>query len=483
MIKRIELINFMSHPHTVIEPADGLTVVTGENNTGKSAVIAALQILARNTAGDFMMRHGERECRILVETHEGHILQWQRKNKTVSYTVNGRNIHRLRNAVPEDLHELLKMPLVDVDGGAFDVHFGEQKKPIFLLDDSPARRATFFASASDTIKLIEMQNRHRQKVRDAKIQEKRLETEKARLNQRLEALHPLETIEKRLTAVEAAYRDIQAGNEKIGRLSKILTQIHHTSERAAYWTDTAEAGAALAPPPHLTETDALARLIRQIAGFSALTQKTGEQCQTLAGLQAPPPLSDTRHLADLIDRIRHAENRKQRCEKQTAALAPLPLPPDMKDTKALNGLISRMQTLNRRIQTTQAGLKLLTQCPAPPEIQSPAALKQTIDRLGSLETEMWRKKQQADRLGELSAPPPPSDTQRLEHLIEQIRKSQTHADRLSRETQRIDQALSETDAALRRRIQETGICPTCGQPLDAEHFMETALSISKKSHG
>ncbi len=41
MIRRITLVNFMSHSHTVIEPADGLTILTGQNNCGKSAVVWA----------------------------------------------------------------------------------------------------------------------------------------------------------------------------------------------------------------------------------------------------------------------------------------------------------------------------------------------------------------------------------------------------------------------------------------------------------
>lgn len=465
----------MSHPHTVIEPAEGLTVLTGENNTGKSAVIAALQILARNTAGDFMMRHGQRECRILVETSEGNIVQWQRKNKTVSYTLNGREIHRLRNAVPEDLHELLKMPLVDVDGGAFDVHFGEQKKPIFLLDDSPARRATFFASASDTIKLIEMQNRHRQKVRDAKLEEKRLEADKARLDQRLDALAPLETLDKKIKELETAYTDIQAGKEKLKKLANTLTQMRQTAGKAAYWEDMVKTGDALAPPPQLMPTDFLARLIRQIKAFTGLTQKTDEQTSTLVRLPAPPALSDTKRLADMIERIRQAETRRQQCQKQAATLAPIAVPPEMKDTETLKALITRIKALSRRIRTIRAGLNLLGRCPAPPDIQSPDGLKRLIDRLHVLETEVLRKKQQVNRLSGLSAPPRPAETQKLENLIGQIKKSQNHMDWQAKEMQGLDKELSKTDAALRRRIQTAGICPTCGQPIDPDHFMETAL--------
>jgi hypothetical protein len=37
MITRIELTNFMSHVHTVIEPAAGLTVLLGPNNCGSES--------------------------------------------------------------------------------------------------------------------------------------------------------------------------------------------------------------------------------------------------------------------------------------------------------------------------------------------------------------------------------------------------------------------------------------------------------------
>ena len=52
MIKRIALDNYMSHSHTVIGPADGLTILLGENNCGKSAVVSALQTLCTNGRGD-----------------------------------------------------------------------------------------------------------------------------------------------------------------------------------------------------------------------------------------------------------------------------------------------------------------------------------------------------------------------------------------------------------------------------------------------
>src|SRR5260370_41439967 len=84
MIRRITLENYMSHAHTVIEPATGLTVLVGPNNCGKSAVGSALETLCNNASGGYMVRHDENEASVTVETDDSHTLLWKRRGNTVS---------------------------------------------------------------------------------------------------------------------------------------------------------------------------------------------------------------------------------------------------------------------------------------------------------------------------------------------------------------------------------------------------------------
>ena len=162
MIKRIELVNFMSHEHTVIEPSSGLTVLIGPNNCGKSAIVTALQILCNNPKSTYVLRHGAKECKIILETDSGDVIQWSRKKSgSPKYVINGELFDRLNGKVPESLHAILRMPQVQVDKESFDVHFGEQTSPLFLLGDKEKAAAQFFASSSDAIRLVEMQDRHK----------------------------------------------------------------------------------------------------------------------------------------------------------------------------------------------------------------------------------------------------------------------------------------------------------------------------------
>src|SRR5438309_1676397 len=140
MIRRITIENFMAHGRTVIEPADGLTVLIGPNNWGKSAVVAALQLLCCNErSNDYMIRHDADAAQVTVETDDGHVVTWRRKRGGgVKYTLDGEFESRLgalgASKVPERLHALLRLPRVEAEPEPFDVHFAEQKSPIFLLD-------------------------------------------------------------------------------------------------------------------------------------------------------------------------------------------------------------------------------------------------------------------------------------------------------------------------------------------------------------
>ena len=61
MIRRIVLSNFMAHANTDLRLADGLTVLVGPNNIGKSTVAVALKTLARNSNSNFVMQLEQKE--------------------------------------------------------------------------------------------------------------------------------------------------------------------------------------------------------------------------------------------------------------------------------------------------------------------------------------------------------------------------------------------------------------------------------------
>ena len=211
----------MSHRHTVIEPADGLTVLIGPNNCGKSAFVTALQILCHNSKSGFVLRHGEKKCEVILETADGHVINWSRKkNGSGIYVVDGEPFDRLRGTVPAEVHAILKMPKVKCDNEEFDVHFGEQSEPVFLLRDRGKASAQFFASSSDATHLVAMQSLHKSKVLVHKRDFKQLTGQHKSLTGQLEALDPVSELEKKLAETEQQFADLQTELTKVEQVEK-----------------------------------------------------------------------------------------------------------------------------------------------------------------------------------------------------------------------------------------------------------------------
>ena len=223
MIRRIILENYMSHGRSVIEPTAGLTVLVGPNNCGKSAIVHALQTLCYNRPNEYAIRHDQKEARVTVETDDGHVLKWRRKRGgSAGYEIDGEPIGRLgQGGVPEALHALLRMPKIEsIDGQAvFLVHFGLQKSPIFLIDDPPARAATFFASNSDAESLLQMQRLHREKVKTARQDQTKLSREIDDREKLLAATASLSELNDRVGELETSFSQIEQASQRIEALS------------------------------------------------------------------------------------------------------------------------------------------------------------------------------------------------------------------------------------------------------------------------
>ncbi len=432
MIRQIELINFMSHRHTVIEPAKGLTVIIGDNNTGKSALVSALQVLCRNAPGDYMVSHGERECIVRVVTEEGDDIQWRRKGRAVSYVINGTEIHRLAGGVPEDLHKKLRLGLVETENDPFEIHFGEQKKPIFLLNESAARRATFFASSSDTIKLIEMQNLHRRNVQEAKTRESELVRREMELDARLEKLAPIDGLGCRIDKACALHRDISDNIEAAYGLAATIGRFEKANDAVSMHAAMADAAAGLNAPPSFFPVDALSQLIGRIEHAHGAIRVEHRRQTVLIAADPPPDLFDTAGVGGLIDRIGALEMHADRCRAEIAPCRRLVPVPAMADISLLRALVRRVGQALKDAEHFRGSAAVLTRLALPPLMIDASWLRVHIEKMASaLET---CEKRQAD-------------------------------------LQRIHQEIDAAGETLERFIEKEGICPTCGQEMDPAHFI------------
>lgn len=341
MIKRIELINFMSHAHTVIEPAAGLTVLVGPNNCGKSALVAALQILCHNDNSTYVLRHGAKDCQIIVETEEGHVIEWSRKKSgSPKYTINGKPFDRLNRNVPPELHAALRLPKVTSDRQEFDVHFGEQKRPVFLLNDSAGSAAEFFASSSDAIRLVEMQALHKQQVRDAKRDQANFMEEKRSVEAKLQILAPIKQLESSIRDTEKQFVQLGIDLERIAAIGELIASMVGCHKNLLYHESLVGCFERLSAPPDFQNTRELEDLVRLLAANIVKSDRAAAASDAFATLAQPPYLDDEPGLEKLIDDIVTSLRRVERDEAKFASLRQLEPAPVLEPTEPLGELIS-----------------------------------------------------------------------------------------------------------------------------------------------
>ena len=303
MIRRLTLINFMSHEHTVLDLTDGVNVLIGPNNCGKSAVVEALRAVCENSRGNYMIRHGEKECRVIVETGEGDVIEWRRKQKNASYVLNGKPVHRLHQ--PENLQQLLKMPLVEArDGGhTFDVHLGLQKEPIFLINQSGSRIATFFATASDAHYLLQMQEQHRKNVRENKTRVGHLQGEIKKEDATLKNFAPLPGIEKQINEQREQCRKLEIGVEKMGQLRDQLRELEKQQQQLRQFRKSKQVLQHLESPPELFPVGTLAEKTRSLDQLRHQVEIQKRRLAVLETLVQPPEINDLTKLRDRVQQL------------------------------------------------------------------------------------------------------------------------------------------------------------------------------------
>ncbi len=519
MIKRIELKNFMSHEHTVIEPAPGLTVLVGPNNCGKSAVVAALQILCHNENSTYVLRHGERECSVKVETDDGHVIEWRRKNSP-SYLIDGTLFDRLgRGSVPEELHPVLRMPLVDKSGDAdFDVHFGSQKSPIFLLGSSPTNAARFFASSSDAIQLVQIQKRHKDRLTERQRQKNDLEAESKQLNSDLESLQPVPDLQRRLISSEELHQDLQQELQLLDELEK--TRLHLASQQAdtTRLQTRAHAFAPLASPPELAPSEPLERQIDRLLRAQNATARSNLEVNAFVALAAPPEWFDVAALAVAADKLAaHQQTiaKNQQRLQSLRSLAPVPTltdpapltacvgnitvqnlvatesrnrlkaleilkpVPKLADIEALAGLLPEMSRAQKKLAVASSRHFALTVLSQPPPLVDESALGALIAALSAIETQLIRFQQSVIAASVLHDPPVMDDTTAAENLLKELIAAAARRDGCQSAAAEITSELASVVEQV-REFAETATCPTCGGSLNAEQLLAGSIPGNKE---
>lgn len=229
MIASLSILNFLSHKKTIMEFSEGVNVIVGVTDSGKSAIIKALKwIVFNRPAGEDIRSSwgGVTVAKIIVD--DGILVKRLRSKKANSYFVDDKRFDAVKRDVPEEVLKVLNFTDINLQT-QFDSHF--------MLSKSSGEVAQYFNKIAHLDKIdIALQNIQRW-TRD--VQKKLGYDEQAyKANEeRLASYSYLKEAEAKLLRLEEKdndRRDLIRAREEILKLVDADLQIYNQLEKISF---------------------------------------------------------------------------------------------------------------------------------------------------------------------------------------------------------------------------------------------------------
>jgi len=131
---KVHVQNFQSIGDVIVE-VSGLTVITGPNNSGKTALIRSIHGAFTNARGTSFVRQGESSAQVEVLFSDGRSLVWEKGPKVNRYEIDGAPLNRVGAGVPSEVGTL-GVTSIEAAGRELWPQFAQQfVGQIFLLNE------------------------------------------------------------------------------------------------------------------------------------------------------------------------------------------------------------------------------------------------------------------------------------------------------------------------------------------------------------
>jgi DNA repair exonuclease SbcCD ATPase subunit len=239
-LKRLYIENFQSHERTEIQFADGLNVLIGPSDSGKSAILRALRwVLFNQPRGTDYIRIGADKCRVILTMSDGTEIVRERSasvNRYIVRTPDGqeRVLEGFGSGVPQEVLNAHNMHPVRLDKDwELSAQFGSQLESPFLLAETGSIRAKSIGRISGA-HIMDIALRDTMRDRQSLASEiKHVEQEATRLTEALKPYEDLPRLGRELEESEALYQTAVQKEERLSHLKALLQKWQNCREQIA----------------------------------------------------------------------------------------------------------------------------------------------------------------------------------------------------------------------------------------------------------
>lgn len=232
-IKSIEIKNFQSHKNTRISFENGLNVICGPSDNGKSAIIRALKwVLYNEPKGTDFITQGENSCRVSITLSDGTIVTRERSG--------GKNIYRLCDKdgkettfegfgteIPPEIlnaHGIIKL---HIDSSSSQcINIADQLEAPFLISQPGSVKAKAIGKLVGVDVIDEAIKELGKEMTSLQSQEKSTQSELNIIKEQLKAYENLPRLKEYLDLKEKRINRIKSMNEKYTKLLELQKNLN-----------------------------------------------------------------------------------------------------------------------------------------------------------------------------------------------------------------------------------------------------------------
>lgn len=224
---RIRVMNCQSIRDATIV-VDGFTAITGANNSGKTALMRAIQAPFINAPVSTLVRHGTDDLVVAMDFGEGHTLGFKKGKSKPTYKINGVGPIHPGNSTPDELEALGVVPIIASNGRdklwpqiATQFASNQFSGPVFLLDQSGSLLAEVVADVERVGKLSRALKLCEKDIRTNKGVLKTRKKDRATTQTELDSFLGLDGVVASVTDLESQFEESQQLQSEIDEMAQL----------------------------------------------------------------------------------------------------------------------------------------------------------------------------------------------------------------------------------------------------------------------
>lgn len=196
-LQKIILENFQKHEHLEVEFNQGVNILCGESDSGKTTILRAIDwIYFNGLKGDVVRKTGSKKTSVKVIHYNDELNQDVIVERIKSASINAyhltvgnetKEFNTIGKEIPIEVQQALQVSLINVDGEKINLNIAKQQALPFLLDKSGTTRMKIFNTLTGndiSDKVLQSLNKDILATgREEKSEQERLESNKKELQE------------------------------------------------------------------------------------------------------------------------------------------------------------------------------------------------------------------------------------------------------------------------------------------------------------